>query len=123
MKRIALRTLPDPRFPSGHPDYEANLVEYRSLIEQALRVPLDRQAGATIDEMRKAIRVLDALDSAQDDVLTLEDADWETLKAKVEKMPWAMVDRRFIQFNDDIMDATDAPRNPTRVDGQVASAF
>lgn len=116
MRRILLRSIPDPRIPD-----ENNRVDYRSLIEQAIRVPLDRQGGATIDEMRRGIRVLDALDTAQDHVLVLEDADWQHLKTKVEHMPWAMVDRRFIQFHDDIMEATDAPRDPTHVDG-VASA-
>jgi hypothetical protein len=107
MKRILLKSLPDPRFPVGTAEYEANRVDYRSVIEQAVRIPLDRTAGASIDEMRKSIRVLDALDATNgDDVLTLEDADWDFLKTKVERMPWAMVDRRFVEFYDDIMNAT-----------------
>lgn len=113
MKRILLRSLPDPRFPRGDPQYESMRVDYRSLIEQAIRVPLDRQQGATIDEMRRGIRVLDALDkvtwsSTDGDILELEDADWQFLKTKVEKMPWAMVDRRFVMFYDEVMEATDA---------------
>jgi len=121
MRRIALLSVPDPRFPNpSDPGYEMNRVDYRVLIEGAIRNPLDRQNGATIDEMRRGIRVLDALDAATD-VLELEDADWEHLRLKVEKMPWAMVDRRFIRFYDDIVSATEAPRDPTRADG-VASA-
>jgi len=119
VKRIYLASLPDPRFPLGDPAYEANRVDYRLIIDQSLRVPLDRQTGATIDEMRKAIRVLDALDKSQD-VLELEDADWEFLKSKVERMPWAVVDRRFVQFYDDVTGATEAPRDTRRLDG-VAS--
>jgi hypothetical protein len=120
MKRIRLLSLPDPRFSSpSMPEYEPNLVDYRSVIEQAIRVPLDRQQGATIDEMRKGIRVLDALDKSRDQVLELEDADWDFLKQKVEKMPWAMVDRRFVQFHDDITQATDSPRTDAAVDGMV----
>jgi len=130
MKRIALLSLPDPRFPHpSQPEYEPNRVDYRVLIEGAIRVPLDRQNGASIDEMRKGIRVLDALDRASIEnvhspqdrgMLVLEDADWEFLKSKVEHMPWAMTDRRFVQFYDDIQGATEAPREPTRSDG-VAS--
>ena len=112
MKRIPLKSLPDPRFTAGTQEYEANLVDYRAVIEQAVRVPLDRQAGASIDEMRKGIRVLDALEDSEpglhpdaDDVLVLEDADWDYLKTKVEKMPWSMVDRRFVEFYDDVMGA------------------
>jgi len=107
VKRIQLKHLPDPRFVIGTTEYNANLLDYRNVIEQAVRVPLDRQAGATIDEMRRGIRVLDALDAA-DEVLTLEDADWEFLVQKVERMPWAQVDRRFVEFYDDVVGAGDA---------------
>lgn len=131
MKRIRLLSLPDPRLGPSDAQYEAQRVDYRSIIEQAIRVPLDRQQGATIDEMRKGIRVLDALDralqlvdglSGTGDVLELEDADWEFLKLKVEKMPWAMVDRRFVQFHDDITQASEAPREPAARANSVASA-
>jgi len=110
MKRILLRSLPDPRFPLGTPEYDVNRVDYRTIIEQAVRRPLNRQSGATIDEMRKGIRVLDALEHARGDVLELEDADWEFLKQKVDVLPWAVVDRRFVQFYDEVSSATDAPR-------------
>jgi hypothetical protein len=63
------------------------------------------------------VRILDALDQARDDVLALEDADWEFLKTKVDKLPWAGTDRRFVQFYDDIMQATEAPRDLARADG------
>jgi hypothetical protein len=117
MKRIALLSLPDPRFLPSDPNYEPNRVDYKDIIENAVRIPLDRQSGATVDEMRKGIRILDALDAAQNDVLALEDADWEFLKSKVEKFPWAGTDRRFVRFYDDVMGATEAPRDPTRIDG------
>lgn len=115
MKRILLLSLPDPRFPPGSPEYEPNRVDYRAIIEQAVRVPLDRQNGATIDEMRKGIRILDALDHTTfptegSEVLELEDADWEFLKQKVEKFPWGGTDRRYVKFHDDILGATDAVR-------------
>lgn len=123
MKRIALLSLPDPRLSPSDPNWEAQRVDYRLIIEQAIRVPLDRQNGATIDEMRKGIRVLDALDRAIGDApLELEDADWEFLKTKVEKMPWAQVDRRFVQFHDDITGATDATRAADTIANGRASA-
>lgn len=119
MRRIRLISLPDPRVSRDDPAWEANRVDYRATIEQAIRIPLDRQSGATIDEMRKGIRILDALEAARDDILELEDADWQHLKDKVERMPWAMVDRRFIQFHDDIIGATDAIREPALSDGRA----
>jgi hypothetical protein len=113
MKRILLKSVPDPKDPLN----EANRVDYRALVEQVVRIPLNRQTGATIDEMRKGIRVLDALDSSVDDVLVLEDADWQILKDKVEAFPWGMVDRRLVAFYDDVVSATDSVRDPQRVDG------
>jgi hypothetical protein len=101
VKRIPLRALADP---------EGQVIEYRAVIEQCLRVPLDRQAGATIDEMRKAIRILDALEAATV-TLQLEDADWEFLKRKVDAMPWAVVDRRIVRFHDDVFNAGDESVN------------
>lgn len=102
MKHIELRQLQDARRPTSDPLYE---MDYRSIIDQAIRVPLDRQGGATIDEMRRGIRVLDALDRANG-TLELEDADWEFLRNKVEHFPWGTIDRRFVQFFDDVMQAT-----------------
>jgi hypothetical protein len=108
MKRILMREMPDPRFQQGEPGYKENFLHYRDMIEQAIRVPLNREKGADIDEMRKGIRVLDAVDRSKDNVLELEDADWEHLRDKVKVVPWAMIDRRFVEFYDDIMGATDA---------------
>ena len=101
MKRIPLKSLSDPKFPND----PTQTVDYRVLVESCVRVPLDRQQGASIDEMRRGIRVLDALDRATNGELQLEDADWEFLKQKVERMPWAAVDRRFLEFTDDVLNA------------------
>ena len=118
MKRIYLANLADPRFPAGSDGYDANRIDYRAIIENAIRIPLDRQAGASIDEMRKGIRILDALDAAKDDIIGLEDADWEFLKAKLERFPWAGTDRRFLRFYDDVMNATESAE--MRANGLIA---
>ncbi|HYW88805.1 MAG TPA: hypothetical protein VFB50_13610 [Chloroflexota bacterium] len=112
MKRILLKSLPDPRDPT-------NRIDYRELVEQVVRVPLNRQTGATIDEMRRSIRVLDALEAAEQDVLTLEDSDWQILKEKVEAFPWGMVDRRLLEFYDDVTSATDAVRQGALANGRL----
>jgi hypothetical protein len=101
MKRIQLRTIPDDRFSSGTPEYETNRLDWAEVIRQIIRRPLNPQQGADIEEMRKGIRVLDALEAA-DQVLELEDADWEHLKQKTEAMQWAFVDRRIVTFVEDI---------------------
>jgi|307.fasta_scaffold00843_12 hypothetical protein len=125
MKRIQLRNIPDPRFPPGTPEFSQNLMAWDEAIRQVIRRPLDTQKGAEIEEIRKGIRVLDALDKAKDGVIELEDADWEHLKAKTQAMQWAFVDKRILQFIDDIMDASETVTLNAQMDaakdGQVVA--
>jgi hypothetical protein len=104
MKRIVLRTLADDRSVPGTAEYTANVLDWSEAIRQVLRRPLDPQKGADIEEMRRSIRVLDALD-ASDGTLELEDADWQHLCQKVRAMQWAFVDRRIVQLIDSVLDA------------------
>jgi len=113
MKRIFLAVIPDDRIPVTDPTYKDNIIDFSNLVRQVVRTPMDKNAGADIVEIRRGIRVLDALDKEEGSILELEDADWEYLKRKVEKMTWVIVDRRFAQFYDDVMEATDEPRFPT----------
>jgi hypothetical protein len=54
--------------------------------------------------------VLDALEKVgEDNILALEDADWEHLKLKTNAMQWAFVDRRIMAFIDDIVLASENP--------------
>jgi len=112
MKRIFLAVIPDPNLSPDDPNYKDNIIDFSSLVKQVVRTPLDKAAGADIVEIRRGVRVLDALDKEEGSILELEDADWEYLKRKVEKMTWVVVDRRFAQFYDDVMEATDEPRFP-----------
>jgi hypothetical protein len=107
MKRIQLRVLPDPRFLPDSPEFGTNLLVWAEAIRQVIRRPMDAQRGADIEEIRKGIHILDALDRASDGVLELEDGDWQHLREKTLSMQWAFVDRRIVQFVDDINLATD----------------
>jgi hypothetical protein len=104
MKRIQLQSIADARFMPNTPEYQANLLDWSEAIRQVLRRPLDPQKGADIEEMRRSIHVLDALDAA-DGTLELEDADWQHLCQKVRAMQWAFVDRRIVQLIDSVLDA------------------
>lgn len=106
MKRIALRIVPDNRFPPGSADFDANVIVYAEVVRQVIRRPLDQQKGADIEEMRKGIRILDQLDKSTT-VLELEDADYEHLKQKTNAMPWAFVDKRILEFVDSVNNATE----------------
>jgi hypothetical protein len=97
VKRIVLRVVPDDSLGMAP-------VDWREMVRQVIRHPLNVQQGADIDELRRGIRVLDALDRAEDGVLELEDADWEHLRAKTTAMQWGFVDRRMLQFIDDVLE-------------------
>jgi hypothetical protein len=110
MKKIIMQTVPDDRFPVDTPDYTANMLSWSEAVRQVIRRPLDQQKGADIEEIRSGIRVLDALEKVgEDNILALEDADWEHLKLKTNAMQWAFVDRRIMAFIDDIVLASENP--------------
>jgi hypothetical protein len=83
-------------------------MEWAEIIRQVVRRPLDPQRGVDIDEMRKSIRVLDALEKSNG-VLELEDADWEFLKMKTLAMQWGVIDSRIVQYVDEVSMATEEP--------------
>ena len=80
-------------------------VNYREVLREVTRRPLDPQKGADITEMRASIRVLDAIEAA-DGTLELEDSDYDHLKAKLNAMAWNVVDKRLVQMIDDVLGAT-----------------
>src|SRR4030095_12032712 len=83
MKKIPLKTLPDPRLGD---------IVYQDVLREVVRRPLDVQRGASIEEMRQSIRVLAAL----------EDSDYQHLKQKLAAMQWNVVDRRLVQLVEDV---------------------
>jgi hypothetical protein len=96
MKTSPLKTLASD---DGSPE-----IAYAQVLREVLRRPADPQKGADIAEMRKSLRVLDALDSANG-TLQLEDADYDHLKTKLLAMPWNIIDRRIVVLVDDVTSA------------------
>lgn len=57
-----------------------------------------------IGEMRKRVRILDALEKAKGHLI-LEDADHQVLKAAIESFPWQAADSELLQIIDDVTEA------------------
>lgn len=93
--------------PPGPSTVEGD-IEWADVVRQVMRRPKDPSRGVEIDEMRKSIRVLDALDKSNG-VLQLEDADWEYLREKTLAMQWGVIDSRIVKFTDDVFNATETP--------------
>lgn len=95
MKKILLRILEVPDGPS---------IDYKAVLTEVVRRPLDPQKGIGIQEMRNSIKVLDALDASNGSV-ELEDSEYDLLKQKLDSMPWSYADRRILQLIDDVSNA------------------
>jgi predicted aconitase len=68
------------------------------------------QKGYTIQEVRKALRVLEALDAGPE--ITLEDADWSFLNQRVSETPWRVASPAVVAFCDKIGEAQAIHLNP-----------
>ena len=57
--------------------------------------------GFTVDEMRKRLRIMDAIEAAKDqDLITVEDADIAVLKHCVAEIRWIRLDKAIVEFVD-----------------------
>lgn len=62
--------------------------------------------GMNIAQMRSRIKILDALDAAgNEDMISLEDAEFEALKDAMNEMAWARADRDLLRVIDGILNA------------------
>jgi hypothetical protein len=76
MKSIELKTLEIEVFG------EKQEFSYKEMIKLIMETPSNPQAGTDIGEIRKSIRVLDAIEKA-DDILELEDSDFSYARQRV----------------------------------------
>lgn len=91
MKKLALKSYPD-----GFKD--------KDMIQVVAESPVDAQRGMNVEEIRKGIRILDALESSSD-TLILEDADHSFLSDKITIFRFGKADRRVIDLVDRIASA------------------
>lgn len=95
------------RVPKGT-DFDAETmirqtINYRQTIEDVLAAPVDSRAGIKVVEIRKAMKILDVLESVEDNQpLILEDDQWSYLDSRVENFDWAVASSGIVQFCDDI---------------------
>ena len=79
---------------------EADIL-YRELIQSAIHSPLDGKSLG-LDEIRKGVRILDALENGSENGADFEDADHAFLVQKVNALKFMWADPKFVQFADDI---------------------
>lgn len=65
------------------------------------------QKALTVDDMRRRVRILDALDEVphNGDTLVLEDEDVKALVDAIEGFPWASANKSILTIIDDVLGA------------------
>lgn len=78
------------------------VVNYRSVLMDVIK---RHPQGITLDEMGKALRVWNALNNSDNNILKLEDADWETLIGYLKAYPFGVVDNTLLELWHDVESA------------------
>ena len=76
-------------------------LSYQAQIIELMKAPTGNK-GADLDEIRRSIRVMDAVDSANGGLLELEDADFEYMAHKIKSARWPIIDKYVLQFIEDV---------------------
>lgn len=79
-------------------------LDYRELLKALVTAPAARNGSMSLDEMRRAVKILDALDRAGDTLL-LEDADWVFVKDRVANAQYVRADSKIVDFADHVINA------------------
>lgn len=93
---------------------EEGAVPYAALIRNCLNAS-EPNKPILLDEQRKRVRVLDALEGADGNAfMMLEDADAQVLESCVRMMPWAMVSPGIVEFSDSVISDCKTPFTPKK---------
>ena len=76
---------------------QAQTLDYRDMLYILMETPANPQAGADIGEVRKSIRVMDALEKANG-TLQLEDADFDYVLQRVKAAKFTSSNKVFVDF-------------------------
>mgnify|MGYP000901203918 CR=1 FL=1 len=81
-------------------------VTTRDIIRDVMQIA---PQGSNLDDMRKRMRVLDALDAADPTGVSIEDADHKVLVDAVKAFPFVRLSKGLLQICDDIIEAKAPP--------------
>lgn len=78
----------------------------RGLLNQV--VSMSPEKAINIGEMRKRVRILDAIETA-DGSFMIETDEWDLLSQCVRSFPFNVANKQVLQIIDDVLDAPDGP--------------
>jgi hypothetical protein len=96
-------------------DIEPEL-NYRDMITTLMRHP--NREGLTIDDVRKGLKVLDALEETEVGDLYLEDADHSYLIQKLNAFKWPFASKAILEFHDDLTKAKAVKKEKCKEDAE-----
>lgn len=76
--------------------------DYKTILRGLLSVPSRKEDGLSLEEVRRSVKLLDKLDSAEHSIL-LEESDWSFVKGKVSGARYTLADKRIVEFADAIL--------------------
>ncbi len=81
-------------------DTQGEKFDYQEILKLIVEMP-DQGRGIQIAEMRKRIKILDNIESANGSVHFTQE-EWAELKKTVSTFPWGKISREIVQFCDDL---------------------
>jgi hypothetical protein len=86
---------------------QQGVFSFRKVLRDIVRVPMNQQTGATLEEIEKSLPLFEALRKTIDgDVLELEDETWRFLCEKLESVRVTRIDERWITLRHVVKNAT-----------------
>jgi len=68
------------------------------------------QKQISVSDMRKRVKLLEALENSSSETLVVEDAEWQMLKQALEEFPWSQASKQLLDIIDDVIDAKEVSR-------------
>lgn len=79
---------------------EVKPMSYVDLLKMIMNFPPSN--GYSISEMRQRLKIYSQLESSKDNTISLEDADFEVVKACVIEFRWTQAHKEIVEFVDHI---------------------
>lgn len=75
------------------------------VIKTVMSRPYNPQAGLTLPEIRRSMKILDKLEASHNGVLLLEDSEWEDLRRRFDVFPFSVAHKDIVALADDLASA------------------
>lgn len=100
MKHVPLKVV-EVTLPDGRTD----TLDWKQQLQLIIRQPMNKQQGMDLDEIRKSLRVIEALENSNEKGCDLEDADYDYLVQKVSAARFGAATPQLLEFLEAVTNA------------------